>query len=151
MKLSPRTVLDVSVVVGGLLVCSISISLVDLFETGRIAAGNTSLIPWLSSDAPMTTLDRSYLVLRSSVTRWLFFHIPTLALLLGAVIGVACSGWRRAWFVAGAALSPLPIMAIAFLIDVPAAALFFASLTLAIGVSSATAAGYWQHRFRHGE
>jgi len=151
MKLSPRTVLDAAVIVGGLLACWIAISLVDLFETGRIAAGNTTLIPWLSNDAPMTSLDRSYLVLHSSVSRWLFFHLPTLALLLGAVIGVACSGWRRAWFIAGAALSPLPIMAIGFLIDVPLAALFFAAIPLAIAVASATAAGYWQHRIRYGE
>jgi hypothetical protein len=150
MKMAPRDVLDVSVVLGGLLVSSIAIGTVDYFETGRMMAGATHLNPWLSDDAPMTSLDRSYLIVRGSVIRWLCVHLPSLALLLGAVVGVACSGWRRAWLVAAVALSPLPVMAVAFLIDVPLAAIFFASLHLLIAVLSATAAGYWLNRIKGG-
>ena len=148
MKFAPKNVLDASVVVGGLLVCWIAIAVVDQFESGRMIAGTTTVAPWGNDDSGMTSLDRSYFILRSSVSRWLFFHLPSLALVLGSLIGLACSGWRRAWWVAFAALSPLPIMTLAFLIDVPLAALFFGCLQLMIGVGSATAASYWLNRIK---
>jgi hypothetical protein len=146
--MSPKNVLDASVVVGGLLVCWIAISVVDHFETSRMMAGTTTLAPWQSDDSQMNSLDRSFFIVKSSFSRWLFFHLPSLALLLGALVGLASSGWRRAWLVAAAALSPLPIMALAFLIDVPLAAVFFACLPLVIGVASATAASFWLNRIK---
>jgi len=113
-------------------------------------AGATHLVPWQSDEAPMTSLDRSFFILRASVTRWLFFHLPTLALVGGSLVGLACSGWRRAWLVAIVALSPVPVMAVAFLIDVPLAALFFACFHLLIAVLAATASSYWLNRIKEG-
>lgn len=145
MKLTPRDFLDMAVVLIGLLMCTIVVAVVDNVEARLISSGHVSFVSFTEEQLPMSSLDRSYLILRNSMRRWLLLYLPTLSLIGGAVIGFASSGFRRAWFLAIIALSLIPAMAVAFLLDTPLIAAVAAGAYVTIVAVAATGSSLYLH------
>jgi hypothetical protein len=145
VKLTPKDFLDIAVVLIGLLLCTIAVAVVDHVEARLISSGRVSVASSNDAGVPMNSLDRGYLILRNSMRRWLLFYLPTLSLIGGAVIGLACSGFRRAWFLAIIALSLIPAMAVAFLLDTPLMAAVTAGVYVMITATAATGSALFLH------
>ena len=145
MKLTPKDFLDLAVVLVGLLLCTLVVAVFDHVEARLISNGRVSIIPSTDDRVPTSSLDRSYLILRNSLRRWLWFYLPTLSLLGGSAIGLACSGVRRAWLVAIIALSLIPAMAVAFLLDTPLKAAVAAGVYVTIVAAAATGSSLFLH------
>lgn len=145
MKLTPKDFLDIAVVLIGLLLCTIAVAVVDHVETRLISNGHVSIMSPDDDRLPMSSLDRSYLILRNSMRRWLLFHLPILSLIGGVAIGLACSGFQRAWFLAVIALSLIPAMAVAFLLDTPLVAAAAAGVYVVIVATAATGSALFLH------
>jgi hypothetical protein len=145
VKLTPKDFLDIAVVLIGLLVCTIVIAVVDHVEARLISSGHVSVVSANDAELPMSSLDRGYLILRNSMRRWLFFYLPTLSLIGGVTVGFACSGFRRAWVIALIALSLIPAMAVAFLLDTPLVAAVAAGVYVMIVATAATGSALFLH------
>jgi hypothetical protein len=145
VKLTPRDFLDIAVVLIGLLVCATVIAVVDHVEARLISSGHVSVVSSNDAGLPMSSLDRGYLILRNSMRRWLMFYLPVLSLVGGVSVGLACSGFRRAWFLAIIALSLIPAMAVAFLLDTPLVAAVAAGVYMTIVATAATGSALLLH------
>jgi hypothetical protein len=145
VKLSPKDFLDIAVVLIGLLLCTIAVAVVDHVEARLISSGHVSVVSSNDAGVPMSSLDRGYLILRNSMRRWLIFYLPVLSLIGGMSVGLACSGFRRAWFLAIIALSLIPAMAVAFLLDTPLVAAVAAGVYMTIVATAATGSALFLH------
>jgi len=137
VTLSPRWVLDLTIVLLGLLLSSVAISAVDAWESRATARGDVSLVSWSHEDARDHTLEHDYIVVRNSMRRWLFVHFPLISMLGGALVGLGCSGGRRVLIMAMVATALVPITGIGLLIDTPGPAA--ASAVLYAGLAAGTA------------
>jgi hypothetical protein len=146
MKLKPKDFLDFSVVIIGLLLSSLIIAGLDEFETRTTANRTVSIAPWHGEPPPRGSLERDYLVIRNSVRRWMFFYFPALSLLGGAAVGIACSGWRRAWFLAVLATAAVPVTAAGLLLLYPGTAAIGAAAYVGMAGVAGTASGWFLER-----
>ena len=145
VKLTTKDFLDIAVVLIGLLLCTIAIAVFDHVEARLISSGRLAIVS-VDDDSPaMSSLDRGYLILRNSMRRWLMFYLPALSLIGGVSVGLACSGFRRAWFLAIIALCLVPAMAVAFLLDTPLRAAVAAGVYITIVATAATGASLALH------
>jgi len=146
MKLKPKDFLDFSVVIIGLLLSSLVISGFDEFESRTTASRTVSIAPWHGEPPPRGSLERDYLVFRNSVRRWIFFYFPALSLIAGAGVGIACSGRRRAWFLAILATAPVPVTATGLLLLYPVRAAVGSAVYVAMAAVAGTASGWYLER-----
>lgn len=145
VKLTPKDFLDIAVVLIGLFLCTIAVAVVDHVEARLISSGRVSVVSSAADRSPMSSLDRNYLILRNSMRRWLLFHLPVLSLIGGVAIGLSCSGFRRAGFLAVLALCVIPAMAVAFLLDRPVIAAVAAGVYATIVAVAATGSALFLH------